>query len=92
MNAKLDRLLAKVIADRPIVPVPLGFAGRVMAHVRERADERLTGWFVHRVAVPFMAGAGVAAVGLGVAWIWFAQAGAMAELSLFVTGNPMAGF
>jgi len=92
MNAKMDRLLAAVMADRPSVAVPAGFTGRVMAHVRERAEQNLTGWFVRRVAMPLMAGGGVAALGFGLALVWLWQAGAMAELSLFVTGNPMAGF
>jgi len=92
MNAKLDRLFGAVIAQRPTAPVPLGFSGRVMAHVRERAEDPLTGWFVRRVAVPLMAGGGAIALGSAVALFWLWQTGAMAELFLFVTGNPMAGF
>ena len=92
MNAKMDRLLALVIAQRPMASAPPGFSGRVMAHVRERAEDPLTGWFVYRVAMPLMAGGGAAALGFGLALAWLWQTGAMAELFLFVTGNPMAGF
>ncbi|WP_243311445.1 hypothetical protein [Fundidesulfovibrio agrisoli] len=91
-NAKLERICAKVVAGRPTVDVPPGFAGRVMAHVRERAEAALEGWFVRRVAFPLMAGGGVASLGLGLAWMWLWQAGYMTELSIMLSGNVVGGF
>jgi hypothetical protein len=92
MKTNMDRICARVVAARPQVPVSAGFAGRVMAHVRERAEEALDGWFVRRVAMPLMAGGGVVSLGFGLAWLWLWQAGYLAELSLYISGNPMAGF
>lgn len=92
MNGKMDKICAAVIAARPRTSVPPGFAGRVMAHVRERAEAALEGWFLRRVAVPLMAGGGVASLGFGLAWIWLWQASALTELSVLLTGNPLAGF
>lgn len=92
MNARLDRICAKAVAARPVAAVPPGFAGRVMAHVRERATEALDGWFVRRVAMPIMAGGGAASLGLGLAWMWLVQAGYAAEASALLTGNALAGF
>jgi len=92
MKAKMDRICVRVVASRPQVAVPPGFTGRVMAHVRERAEEALEGWFVRRVAMPLMAGGGVVSLGFGLAWAWLWQAGYLSELSLLITGNPMAGF
>lgn len=92
MNARMDRVCSKVVGSRPVVQVPPGFAGRVMAHVRERAAEALEGWFVRRVALPIMAGGGAASLGLGLAWFWLWQAGYAAELSVILSGNTWAGF
>lgn len=92
MKERLDRICAKVVSSRPVAAVPPGFAGRVMAHVRERAEQALDGWFLRRVAVPLMAGGGAASLGLGLAWVWLWQAGYTAELSLLVSGHPWAGF
>lgn len=92
MNERLDRICAKAVAARPAAAVPPGFAGRVMAHVREQAAQALEGWFLHRVAVPLMAGGGAISLGLGLAWIWLVQAGYLSELSLLLSGHPMVGF
>lgn len=92
MNDRLDRICARVISGRQTVAVPPGFAGRVMAHVRERAEMALEGWFMRRVAVPLMAGGGAASIGFGLAWAVLWQAGYISELSLLVSGHPWAGF
>lgn len=92
MNGTMDRICAAVIAARTRDAVPPGFAGRVMAHVRERAEAALEGWFVRRVAMPLMAGGGAASLGFGLAWMWLWQASSLAELSVLLTGNPLAGF
>lgn len=92
MNAKLDRICARTVGARPVATIPPGFAGRVMAHVRERAAEALDGWFLRRVAMPIMAGGGAASLGLGLAWMWLWQAGYMAEVSVLLSGNSWAGF
>jgi len=92
MKNKLDRICTKVVTARTSPGVPPGFAGRVMAHVRERAELALDGWFMRRVAVPIMASGGAAALGLGLGWAWLWQAGYTAELSLLISGHPLAGF
>ncbi len=92
MKERMDRICAKVVRARPEKAIPPGFAGRVMAHVRERAEQALEGWFLRRVGVPLMAGGGAASLGLGLAWAWLSGAGYVSELSLLITGNPMAGF
>ena len=90
-NDTMDRICARVVSARQTVPVPPGFAGRVMAHVRERAEASLESWFVRRVAVPLMAGGGVASLGFGLAWMWLVQAGYMTELSLMLSGHVGGG-
>lgn len=92
MNGTMDRICAGVVAARGQVAVPPGFAGRVMAHVRERAEAALDGWFVSRVAMPLMAGGGAASLGFGLAWMWLWQAGALTEASFLLTGDLLAGF
>lgn len=92
MNGFLERLLSRVVCARETVQVPPGFAGRVMAHVREQAEAALDGWFVRRVAVPFMAGGGAATAGFGLAWLWLLQAGYGGELGLLLSGNLWVGF
>jgi hypothetical protein len=92
MNERLERILAGAVKARPAADIPPGFAGRVMAHVRERAAEGLDNWFVRRVAMPLMAGGGAASLGFGLAWLWLWQAGYLAEATLLITGNPLAGF
>jgi hypothetical protein len=92
MKTKTDRICARVVSLRPQIPVSAGFTGRVMAHVRERAEEALEGWFVRRVAMPLMAGGGAVSVAFGLAWLWLWQAGYLAEFSLYISGSPMAGF
>ncbi|GFK96014.1 hypothetical protein NNJEOMEG_03888 [Fundidesulfovibrio magnetotacticus] len=92
MNERMERVVGHVVRSRQTVDVPPGFAGRVMAHVRERAEAALDGWFVRRVALPFMAGGGAASAGLGLAWLWLWQAGYAGELTLLISGATWAGF
>ncbi len=92
MMSRMDRICVKVSAARPAVPVPPGFAGRVMAHLRERTETALDSWFINRVAMPLMAGGGAASLGLGLAWAMLWQAGYASELSLMLAGQPWAGF
>ena len=92
MKERMDRICARVVRAKPSRAVPPGFAGRVMAHVRERAEQALEGWFLRRVGMPLMAGGGAVSLGLGLTWAWLWQAGYMSELSLLITGNPLAGF
>jgi len=92
MNERMERVVSRVVCSREVVQVPPGFAGRVMAHVRERAEAALEGWFVRRVAVPFMAGGGAATAGFGLAWLWLWQAGFAGELGLVLSGNFWVGF
>ena len=92
MDERLDRVMRRALARRPQVQAPPGFAGRVMAHVRERSEQALEGWFMHRVAWPLMAGGGAASLGFGVAWLWLWQAGMASELALVYVGNPLTGF
>ena len=92
MDNGMDRVVAAYVRGRPLADVPPGFAGRVMAHVRERAQEALDGWFVRRVAWPLMTGGGAAAVGFGLAWMWLWQAGIAAELSWALSSGTPFGF
>lgn len=88
MNGPMDRFMRAQARSQAVAAVPPGFAGRVMAHVRERAQEALDGWFVRRVAWPLMTGGTAAAAGFGLAWLWLWQAGVMAELAGALSGNP----
>lgn len=92
MNEKMDRICAAVVKARPEADVPPWFAAKVMAHVREQAEAALESWFTRRVAMPLMAGGGVASLGFGLAWIWLVQGGYMTELSLLLSGNIAGGF
>jgi len=92
MNELMDRICGRVVSTRDLAGVPPGFAGRVMAHVRERAEAALEGWFMRRVALPLIAGGGVASLGLGLVWMQIIQSGYAAELSMLIWGNSIAGY